>query len=314
MDGEFNIAPWQSEDALLNQRVCRIKSSNEDVILTDFIYYFLTKELKEIEARTPYVTVKHLSAKVLNAIKTPVPPIAVQRQIVTELDKINEIISNCREALQNLDSLAQSLFYTLFGDPISNPKNLPIAPLSEVFVLITDGTHQTPIYTTDKENGIKFLSAKDVTNGYINWDNIKYIPFDLHIELHKRLAPKRGDILLCKNGTTGICALVDTDDVFDIYVSLALLRPKENYNAKYLVHAINNPFTREQFNRSLKGIGVPNLHLNKIRDTKIILPPLALQEKFAAQIDKIEQQKNLIEQTISNLQTLLNARMDYWFN
>lgn len=250
----------------------------------------------------------------LAPVKIPVPPMAVQKQIVAELDKINEVIADCRNLLQTLDSLAQSLFYDFFGDPVTNPKTFPIVPLSDVFALITDGTHQTPTYTTDIENGVKFLSAKDVVNGFIDWTKIKYIPFDLHLELHKRLAPRRGDILLCKNGTTGICALVETDDIFDIYVSLALLRPKANSCSKYLVYAINNPFTREQFNHSLKGIGVPNLHLNKIRSTKIILPPLELQEKFAKRIEQIEAQKKAVEETIENLQTLLDSRMDYWFN
>ena len=244
----------------------------------------------------------------------PVPPMEVQERIVAELDKINETIEDCRELLRNLDALAQSLFYDFFGDPFNNPKGFSIVPLYDVFSLITDGTHQTPTYTSDIENGVKFLSAKDVVNGYIEWDKIKYIPYDLHVELHRRLAPQRGDILLCKNGTTGICALVETDEIFDIYVSLALLRPKTNTCAKYIVYAINNPFTKEQFNHSLKGIGVPNLHLNKIRSTKIILPPLELQKKFAERIKLIDAQKKVVESTIAELQTLLDSRMDYWFN
>lgn len=255
-----------------------------------------------------------ISQAFLGSLPVPVPPIETQKQIVAELDKINETIEDCRELLRNLDALSQSLFYDFFGDPFNNPKGFSIVPLSDVFSLITDGTHQTPTYTSDIENGVKFLSAKDVVNGYIEWDKIKYIPYDLHVELHRRLAPQRGDILLCKNGTTGICALVETDEIFDIYVSLALLRPKTNTCAKYIVYAINNPFTKEQFNHSLKGIGVPNLHLNKIRSTKIILPPLELQKKFAERIELIDAQKKVVESTIAELQTLLDSRMDYWFN
>lgn len=270
--------------------------------------------LHQIDRQAKGATVGTITISNASKFKVPVPDYKVQEQIVAELDKINETIGDCRELLRNLDALAQSLFYDFFGDPVNNPKKFSIVPLSDVFSIITDGTHQTPTYTEDIENRVKFLSAKDVVNGYINWDNIKYIPFDLHLQLHKRLAPQRGDILLCKNGTTGICALVETDDIFDIYVSLALLRPKSETSAKYLVYAINNPFTKEQFNHSLKGIGVPNLHLNKIRNTKIILPPLALQEQFAARIEQIEAQKKVVENTIAELQTLLDSRMDYWFN
>ena len=185
--------------------------------------------------------------------------------------------------------------------------------LNEVFQLITDGTHQTPQYTDDILHGFKFLSAKDVVSGVIDWTRIKYIPESLHNELYKRLAPRRGDILLCKNGTTGICALVETDEVFDIYVSLALLRTEKEYNKKYLVYAINNPSTKSQFDDSLKGVGVPNLHLGEIKKTKILVPPIELQSSFAKKIESIESQKEFINRSLAESQKLFDYTMDKYF-
>ncbi len=124
---------------------------------------------------------------------------------------------------------------------------------------ITDGTHQTPTYS-DKENGIPFLSSKDVTSQKIDWSKIKYITKNLHEELQKRVKPKRNDILLAKNGTTGVAALVETDEVFDIYVTLALIRPTNIICPKFLLFMLNSPFCKNQFNGHLTGIGVPNLH------------------------------------------------------
>ena len=244
----------------------------------------------------------------------PVPPIAEQEKIVAELDCLSGIIEKKKQQLKELDNLAQSVFYEMFGSVDDNHKNHEIRTLSEVFSIIKDGTHQTPQYIDDKEIGFKFLSAKDVVGGVINWENIKYISEDLHNELYKRVAPQMNDILLCKNGTYGICALVETDAVFDIYVSLALLRPKESYVPKYLVHAINNPSTKSQFDGSIKGIGVPNLHLGEIKKTNIIVPPLTLQQDFASKIESIEKQKELIAQSIKETETLFNSRMDYYFN
>ncbi len=310
MDGEFNIAPWKSEKALLNQRVCKIYAA-DSTMLERFIYYQMQIILKHIEDETPFVTVKHLSAKKLNSVEFPVPPLSEQQSIVSELDKINELISLKKAQLSDLDALAQSIFYDMFGD-LHNTA-FSVQTLNDTCEFIKDGTHQTPQYTEDKINGVKFLSAKDVVSGYIDWGNIKFIPYELHSELHKRIAPKRGDILLCKNGTTGICAVVDTDDIFDIYVSLALLRPKTNNMPEYLHYAINNPYTKQQFDDSLKGIGVPNLHLGEIKKTKIIIPPLSLQQEFAKRIELIEQQKAQISSTIKDLETLLASRMQYWF-
>lgn len=95
--------------------------------------------------------------------------------------------------------------------------------LKELCEFITDGTHQTPEYCGN--DGVIFLSSKDVTERKINWDSVKYIPNALHEKLCKRLKPRKNDILLAKNGTTGVAAIVDRDEIFDVYVSLAVLRP-----------------------------------------------------------------------------------------
>jgi len=158
---------------------------------------------------------------------------------------------------------------------------------------ITDGTHQTPTYS-DKENGIPFLSSKDVTSRKIDWSKIKYITKELHEELQKRIQPCRNDILLAKNGTTGVAALVDTDKIFDIYVTLAVLRPAEVVHPNYLHYVINSPFCKKQFNGHLTGIGVPNLHLNDICKTIIPLPPLSEQQRIVTKIEELFAQLDFI--------------------
>lgn len=242
------------------------------------------------------------------------PEISIQRSIASELDSIQSMIDGHKSQLSDLDKLAESIFLDMFGNVETNIKNFPIKKLPEFFSIITDGTHQTPTYTDGKDNAIKFLSAKDVIKGYIDWSKIKYIPYSLHLELMKRISPKRNDILLCKNGTTGKCALVETDEIFDIYVSLALLRPKEDYVPVYLVYAINNLYTKRQFDASLKGIGVPNLHLVEIKKTTILSPPLPLQQQFAERVEKIEAQKALLSEQIKDAEMLMAERMQYYFS
>lgn len=151
---------------------------------------------------------------------------------------------------------------------------------------ITDGTHQTPTYS-DKEHGIPFISSKDVTSQRINWNNIKYITKDLHESLYKRVAPQKNDILLAKNGTTGVAAMVEDDSVFDIYVTLAVIRPIEKLVLPtYLWRIINSHFCKEQFDNHLTGIGLPNLHLTDIKKTIIPLPPLAEQQRIANEVER----------------------------
>lgn len=230
-------------------------------------------------------------------IKIPLPPLPEQRRIAAILDQADALRAKRREALAQLDSLTQSIFMEMFGDSGS----FPTTTLESLCELITDGTHQTPTYA---DTGTIFLSAKNVTSGKIDWDNIKYIPESLHLELHRRLAPKRNDILLAKNGTTGVAALVDRDCIFDVYVSLALLRPRLSVVPKYLLGAINSPICKKQFNESLKGIGVPNLHLKEIRATKVPAPPTDLQEEFAHRMSAVEHQRLACESSLVELDSL----------
>lgn len=308
-------AIWEGEPMLYQNALHRIRFNDNVNPRFALLYIRHLKNNGDIDSKySKGVTIKHLVKSSLNSIPLPVPPLPTQQSIVSELDSLSQIIADCKETLKDYDALEQSIFYDMFGDPVKNEKGLVIKRLDEIFSLITDGTHQTPTYTEDKENGVKFLSAKDVTSGDICWDNIKYIPFDLHKELHARLAPQRNDILLCKNGTTGICAIVDTDEVFDIYVSLALLRPNDGCVPLYLKYAINNPWTKQQFDESLKGVGVPNLHLGEIKKVKILLPPLPLQQQFASKIEAIEKMKLETKKALQETETLFQARMDYWFN
>jgi type I restriction enzyme S subunit len=190
----------------------------------------------------------------------------------------------------------------------SLPKGWEIKKLNEVCARITDGTHQTPKYF---DEGYIFLSSKNVTSGNIDWDNVKYIDEKQHIEMYKRVAPKVGDILLAKNGTTGVAAMVDRDLVFDIYVSLAHLSPLKNISPYYLLHFINSPLAKSQFNKRLKGAGVPNLHLEEIREVEIPLPPLPEQQRIVSILDQafsvIERSRKIAEQNLKNAKELFES-------
>lgn len=216
-----------------------------------------------------------------------------QDTIVEVLNKVDGIIKARQQELQYLDNLIKARFVELFGSLNNNEKGLDIVSIDELCTLIKDGTHQTPTYTEDKQNGYKFLSSKDVMTQKICWNDIKYIPAELHEKLYATIQPARNDILMSKNGVNyGVAAVNDTDEVFDIYVSLALLRPRiDRVNPVYLRCAINNPDTKHQFDSSIKGIGVPNLHLGEIKKTKVLLPPMGRQNEFVAFVEQTDKSK-----------------------
>ena len=197
-------------------------------------------------------------------------------------------------------------YYERVGDIISNiddeipfevPQNWEWSRLQTICYPITDGTHKTPTYS---DSGYIFLSAKNITTGKINWNDIMYIPKSLHDELYSRVSPKMNDILLAKNGTTGVAAIVDRECEFDIYVTLALLRViNNNISSQYLLKIIASNTIQDYFKSSLKGIGVPNLHLEHIRTTLIPIPPMNEQNKI---VEKIYQYYSLLDSIVQNIE------------
>lgn len=167
--------------------------------------------------------------------------------------------------------------------PFEIPNNWCWCRLGEIANKITDGTHKTPQY---KENGVKFVSAKNICNGKLCFDNCKYISEEEHKELFLRCNPERMDLLLSKSGSIGSVVINEYDFEFSLFESLALIK----YNIKllssqFLKIAIQYAclFLTE---KEIKGVAVKHLPIDSIRNLLIPLPPLAEQKRIVAAIEK----------------------------
>jgi len=147
---------------------------------------------------------------------------------------------------------------------------------------MSDGTHSTPKYVT---SGIPFISVKDISGGKLSFNNCKYISETEHRDLYTRCDPKQGDILLTKVGTTGIPVIVDTQEEFSLFVSVALLKFNQNmlYN-EFLIHLINSPLVQKQVDENTRGVGNKNWVMRDIAHTLICVPPLAEQYRIVSKI------------------------------
>jgi len=283
----------------------------------NFLKYILKSPVisKQFEKQKQGVAQINLSLKNISDFEIPVISLEQQRQVSIVLDKVNDLIDKRKEQLSKMDELVKARFVELFGSLNDNEKGLDIVSIEELCTLIKDGTHQTPTYTEDKQNGFKFLSSKDVMTQKICWDDIKYIPAELHEKLYATIQPQRNDILMSKNGVNyGVAAVNDTDEIFDIYVSLALLRPRTDMvNPIYLRCVINNPDTKRQFDSSIKGIGVPNLHLGEIKKTNVLLPPIDKQNEFVAFVEQTDKSKLEVQKSLEKLELLKKALMQKYF-
>ena len=169
MDGEFNISQWKGGEAYLNQRVCRLIPTDEVDAL--YLFYFMPKALKAIEDKTPFVTVKHLSAKELNKVVVPIPEMEEQKKIASSLQKVDKLISLRKEQLAKLDQLVKSRFIELFGDPVSNPHGYPKVPLSEL-AEIKIGPFGSLLHKEDYiANGHALVNPSHIVAGKISVDD-----------------------------------------------------------------------------------------------------------------------------------------------
>lgn len=321
----FSIAGAIGRTAIVNKSIIPANTNQALAIIRipkgkinySFLLYALKSStlLEQAEKKKQGVAQLNLSLKDIGDFIIPDIPIEQQEHIACVLDKINELIHFRKKQLQQLDELVKARFVEMFGELNFNENGLDVVSIEDLCTLIKDGTHQTPTYTEDQQSGFKFLSSKDVMTQKICWDDIKYIPSELHEKLYATIQPKRNDILMSKNGVNyGVAAVNDTDEVFDIYVSLALLRPiVEKVNPVYLRCAINSPDTKRQFDSSIKGIGVPNLHLGEIKKTKILLPPMSEQNEFVSFVEQVDKSKFAVQKALDEAQTLFDSLMQEYF-
>ena len=168
--------------------------------------------------------------------------------------------------------------------PFEIPDSWKWVRLGAIINKLSDGTHSTPKYTSV---GIPFISVKDVSSGEIDFSNTKFISEDEHRLLYSRCNPEKGDMLLTKIGTTGIPVIVNTDKIFSLFVSVALLKFSSNllYD-KYLLYAIKSPVAQNQCDINTRGVGNKNWVMRDIANTMLPLPPLEEQRRIVIEIEK----------------------------
>lgn len=262
----------------------------------------------------------------LEKFQIPLPPLKEQERIVGILDesfaKIDESIKILEQDLLNLDELMQSALQKAFNPLKDNAKENYKLPqgwewksLGEI-CFITDGTHKTPNYI---EKGVPFLSVKNISKGFFDLSDVKYISLEEHNKLIKRAKPEFGDILICRIGTLGKAIKISLEFEFSIFVSLGLLKPKVKIISDYLVYFLNSYFIEGWINDNKVGGGThtAKLNLNILEKCPVALPPLKEQEQIASHLDEFSSHVKNLKQNyqaqIKDLQELKNSLLDKAF-
>lgn len=268
--------------------ILKINCDYMDVFL---MYYLNHKDLSE------YITgavVPKLTQAAMAKIPVPCINIADQQRIVAELDCLNEMIALKQEQLQEFDKLAQSIFYDMFGDPVSNDKGWDKSLMGDVCDIIAGG---------DKPNDISTVKTADYCYPVIaNGDGEKGI---LGYSKNRRVEDDSVTIG-ARGASIGNCRIVYVG--YTPVVRLISLTPQKRLNCIYLYYYAN------QMHYSSTGAGQAQLTVPNVKKAPIPLPPLELQQQFAEKIQAIEAQKELVKKSIAETQQLLDSRMDFYFD
>lgn len=312
--GRVGLLTKEMLPAALNQRVACLRILSNGLNL-GFLFHYLNSDKFEQDAvlSAKGIAQKNMSTEWLKDYKLPLPPISVQQSIVSELDKINELIRLKKEQLKDYDNLAQSIFYEMFGDPVVNEKGWEVKKLREVCECITDGDHMPP---PKSDKGVPFVTIGNINKEtrQIEFDKTFFVPKDYFDNIPYTKKPKQGDILYTVTGSYGIPILISFDKEFCFQRHIGLLRPNGLVNSIYLYMWASNKSVKGQADVVATGIAQKTVSLNSLRGFNITLPPLPLQQTFAQRIELIEKQKAEVQRTIAALETLLASRMQYWFD
>lgn len=260
-------------------------NANKEYLLPKFLYYFCLDY--NFERHNKAVTIPSLTKADLLKIDIPLPPKSTQLAIVSELDKINELIRLKKEQLKDFDNLAQSLFYEMFGDPVENEKGWNKMKWKDVLTII-NGKNQSAVVD---ENGDYPIYGSGGIMGYANnW-----------------LCPEKCTII-GRKGNINKPIFVESkfwnvDTAFGLKPNIEILSPR------FLFYFCLN----YNFERHNKAVTIPSLTKADLLKIDIPLPPLPLQRLFAQRIEQIEREKSEVQKSIQDLETLLASRMQYWF-
>lgn len=306
--GKFGINKT-GKKLYLNQRVaiCRESSSELNHL---FLLYYLQTQSKSFLESAEGVAQPNLSTEQMKQYDIAIPPREEQERIVAELDCLSGIIEKKREQLRELDALAQSIFYQMFGDPITNEKRWEVKKLGEVCISDLGKTLDSK---KNKGNLYNYLCSVNVQWGYFDLTTLKEMRLE-ESEL-ERYSVKQGDLLICEGGDTGRCAIWNSEE--PMYYQNALHRVRFTPSTilpifcQYIMLYMKQ---NGEIDKYSKGQTIKHLVKSALMSIPIVMPPIALQQEFADKIDAIEKQKELIKKSISETETLFNARMDYYFN
>jgi type I restriction enzyme, S subunit len=287
---------------------------NKTVLLPQFAFYYLSsnsfrQEITKISNKS--VNQASFSTTGLKKLKIPLPPLAEQQKIAAILDAADSLRQKDQQLVERYTTLSQSLFLEMFGDPLQNPQKWKLSALSSLVKAVIDCPHTTPRWT---ESGKVAIRTSNLTEGGWIWDDKRYVSEQEFHERSARAYVKSGDIVLSREGTVGVAAIVNHDMEICLGQRLVQIQPNlQLANNHFLLNLILYELAPERIETVMVGATSKHLNLKDLRSMKLITPPISLQNLFADRIKLIKAQKQQAQASLQKAEALFNSLLQQAF-
>ena len=255
-----------------------------------------------------------LAVSKLETLSIEIPNISEQNKIAQILYKVEQLVNFRKQQLAKLDELVKARFVEMFGDAKLNPNNLPCCSLSEYIVFLTSGSRGWSQYFTD--SGEYFITIKNVKNCKITLQDVQCVTPPDNAEA-KRTRVQENDLLISITadlGRTGIVTKKIAEHGAYINQHLTCIRLKQDkLNPLYVAYYMESDAGKEQFIAKNQSAVKAGLNFNAINSLKLMVPPLALQNQFSAFVERVDKQKQTVQQSLEKLELMKKALMQEYF-
>ena len=308
----LGIYVWHGEKALLNQHIFKVVFDKTEISKTFFVHQ-VENILEKATSEAHGATMKHLTKPVFDALPFYLPPLDEQRKIAAVLDKVNDLIAKRRQQLDKLDEAVKARFVEIFGEPDENPKHWQEDELSHHLKVIGGYAFKSDGFT---DEGLPVLRIGNINSGHFLPVNMVYWPDDLALARYKVFP---GDLVMSLTGTVGkddygnVCILGADYDEYYLNQRNAKLSIEKSLNKCYFSELLKFPRIKKRLTGISRGIRQANISNKDILTLRVPMPPIELQEQFAAFVEQTEKTKIIISHSLEKLETLKKALMQEYF-
>jgi len=283
---------------------------NNKLIYNEYLYHYLVTQYEQLNYLGRGATFKEISKKIIQNIKIPLPPLEIQEKIVSALDKAQELITLRKEQIKLLDDLIQSIFYDMFGDPVTNPMGWDLHEFSYGTKNIKYGISTPPQFCN---NGIPFIRATNIKYGRITINSMKYISKEESQKIEK-CKLDYGDIIIVRSGVNTGDTTYITKDYAGAYGGYDLIvKLNDLLNPVYINSLFASVYRERVITQLTRRAAQQHLNSKQVSGLNICFPPIKLQNQFAERVEKIESQKALMEQSLKEMENNFNSTMQRAF-